>query len=108
METYNVLFLQEALDDLEEIVIYISHNNQAAAVKMYNEIIQKVNDLSFFPKRYRLVPENKMSKAGYRALPIKSYIVFYRIIDSTVFIYRVVHGATNYSLLYERLQHGAD
>jgi len=31
METYDVQFLQEALDDLEEIVLYIAQDSRQAA-----------------------------------------------------------------------------
>ena len=103
METYDVRFLQEALDDLEEIVLYIAQDSQAAALHMHDKIIEKANDLTVFPKRGRLVPDKKMAAAGYRALGIKPYIAFYRIIDRNVFIYRVLHGATNYPILYEKM-----
>jgi len=103
METYNVRFLQEALDDLEEIVLYIAQDSHVAALRMHDKIIVKAEDLAMFPKRGRLVPDTKMSAAGYRMLGIKPYIAFYRIIDRNVFIYRVLHGATNYPSLYERM-----
>ena len=103
METYDVRFLQEALEDLEEIVLYIAQDNRAAALRMHDRIIEKANDLTIFPKRGRLVPDKKMAAAGYRMLGIKPYIAFYRIIDRNVFIYRVLHGATNYPLLYEKM-----
>jgi len=103
METYDVQFLQEALDDLEEIVLYIAQNSRQAALCMHDKIIDKANDLTVFPKRGRLVPDNKMAAAGYRMLGIKPYIAFYRVIKKNVFIYRVLHGATNYPLLYGRM-----
>ncbi|MCL2409944.1 MAG: type II toxin-antitoxin system RelE/ParE family toxin [Oscillospiraceae bacterium] len=103
METYDVRFLQEALDDLEEIVLYIAQDSREAAMRMHDKIIEKANDLAVFPKRGRPVPDNKMSAAGYRMLGIKPYIAFYRVIDQNVFIYRVLHGATNYPLLYEKM-----
>ena len=103
MEVYDVRFLQEALDDLEEIVLYIAQDNRAAALRIHDEIINKANDLSIFPKRGRPVPDEKMRKAGYRMLLIKPYIAFYRVIDRNVFIYRVIHGATNYPMLYEKM-----
>ena len=96
-------FLRESLEDLEEIVLYIAQDNPVAALKMHDEIIAKANNLSFFPKLGRLVPERKIAAAGYRMLIIKPYLVFYRMIDQTVFIYRVLHGATNYPTLYERI-----
>ena len=96
-------FLQEALDDLEEIILYIAQDSRAAALRMHDTIIEKSNDIENFPKRGRLVPDRKMAAAGYRMLGIKPYIAFYRIVDRNVFIYRVLHGATNYPLLYERM-----
>ena len=102
METYEVRFLQEALDDLEEIVLYIARDGKTAAMGMHDEIIDKARDLSIFPKRGRLVPNEKMQKAGYRMLLIKPYIAFYRVIGNSVFIYRVLHGATNYPMLYDK------
>jgi len=103
METYDVRFLQEALDDLEEIVLYIAQDSRTAALRMHDKIIEKTNDLIIFPKRGRLVPDRKMAAAGYRMLGIKPYIAFYRIVDRNVFIYRVLHGATDYPLLYEKM-----
>jgi len=103
METYKVRFLQEALDDLEEIVLYIAQDDRIAALCMHDEIIKKAGDLKIFPKRGRLVPDKKMSAAGYRMLGIKPYIAFYRVIERNVFIYRFLHGAVNYPLLYEKM-----
>ena len=106
METYDVRFLQEALDDLEEIVLYIAQDSRQAALRMHDKIIEKTDDLSTFPKRGRLVPDKKMAEAGYRVLGIKPYLAFYRVIERNVFIYRVLHGATNYPLLYEKMVQG--
>ncbi|MCL2392138.1 MAG: type II toxin-antitoxin system RelE/ParE family toxin [Oscillospiraceae bacterium] len=103
MKTYEVRFLQEALDDLEEIVLYIAGDSRSAALNMHDKIIDRANDLAAFPKRGRLVPDKKMSAAGYRMLGINPYVAFYRIVGQSIFIYRVLHGATHYPLLYERM-----
>jgi len=103
MEAYEVRFLQEALDDLEEIVLFIAKDSRKAALRMHDIIIEKANDLTVFPKRGRLVPDKKMAAAGYRMLGIKPYIAFYRIISRNVYIYRILHGASNYPLLYEKM-----
>jgi len=106
METYDVQFLQEALDDLEEIVLYIAQDSRTAALRMHDRIIEKAEDLSVFPKRGRPVPDKKMSAAGYRTLGIKPYIAFYRVVDRNVFIYRVLHGAANYPILSDKMAQG--
>jgi plasmid stabilization system protein ParE len=103
METYDVQFLQEALDDLEELVLFIAQDSREAALRMHDKVIEKANDLIIFPKRGRLVPDKKMSAAGFRMLGIKPYIAFYRVVDNNVFIYRVLHGASNYPALYEKI-----
>jgi toxin ParE1/3/4 len=103
METYDVRFLEEALNDLEEIVLFIAQNSRQSALRMHDKIIEKANDLEVFPKRGRLVPDKKMSEAGFRMLGIKPYIAFYRIINRNVFIYRALHGASNYPVLYEEI-----
>ena len=103
MEIYDVRFLPEALDDLEEIVLYIAQDSKPAALLMHDEVIEKTNSLSIFPKRGRFVPDEKMRKAGFRSLIIKPYIAFYRVIGRNVFIYRVIHGLTNYPMLYEKM-----
>ena len=51
METYDVRFLQEAFEDLEEIILYISRDSRQAALRMHDKIIEKANDLTVFPKR---------------------------------------------------------
>jgi len=103
METYSVQFLQEALDDLDEIILFIAQDSRAAALRMHDKVIEKTNDLTVFPKRGRLVPDKKMTAAGYRMLWIKPYIAFYRVVDRNVYIYRVLHGAINYPLLYKKM-----
>ena len=40
----------------------------------------------------------------YRILGIPPYLAFYRIIDNIVFIYRILHGATNYPTLYQKME----
>jgi len=106
MEVYEVAFLQEALDDLEEIILYIAQDDPDAALRMHDEIISKSIDLATFPKRGRLVPDKKMADMGYRMLMVKPYIIFYRIFDRSVFVYRVLHGARNYPLLYGKTVDG--
>ena len=103
MDIYDVRFLQEAVDDLEEIVLYIAQDSQQAALRMHDQIMAKVNDLATFPKRGRFVPDRKIAEAGFRMLVVVPYIIFYRIINQTVYIYRVVHGAMNYPILYAKM-----
>ena len=108
MDAYKVEFLQEALDDLEEIILYIAQDSPAAALGMHDKIIEKFNNLMIFPKRGRLIPDRKMSAIGFRMLGILPYIAFYRVLGNDVLIYRVLHGSSNYPILYEKMTKGID
>ena len=100
MEKYKIRYLQEAVDDLDEIVLYIAKDSTENAFKKYDEIRKNINKLSVLPKRGRLVPDKNMTRLGIRMLFISSYIIFYRIIGEEVFIYRILHGKQNYPILF--------
>ena len=103
MRVYEVRFLEESLADLEEIILYIAQDSKTAAINMHDKIIERIGGLETFPKRGRLIDDEKLAAAGYRMLIIKPYIAFYRIIDDKVVIYRILHGAINYPLLLGRI-----
>ena len=100
MKKYKIKILQEAFEDLEEIILYVSKDSKENALKLHNEIMESINKLSKLPKRGRLVPEKNMTRLGFRMLFVSSYIIFYRIIGEEVYIYRVLHGKQNYPILF--------
>jgi toxin ParE1/3/4 len=99
----NPQILQHALNDLDEIVLYIAQNSKAAANKMRSLLVDKIRDLLDFPRRGRPIPDARLQQLGFRILFVKPYVIFYRLIGSQIIVYRIVHGASNYPLLYERL-----
>ena len=103
MKIIDVIFLDEAYNDIENIASYIAKDSKASALNIVDKIVDRCYDLLVFPKRGPLVPDKKMREAGYRMLGIKPYIAFYRIVDYYVIIYRVLHGASDYPLLYEEM-----
>jgi len=100
---YEVEFLQDALDDLEELIGFIARDSVAAAEKMNAQVMEKVRELRQFPRRGRPVPEPKMKEAGWRMLFIPPYVAFYRILENKVLFYRIFHGASNYPRLYAQM-----
>ena len=103
MHINKVEFLQDALDDLEELIEYIAKDSVVAAEKMHNQVVLKANELKEFPGRGRPVPEPKMKEAGWRMIFIPQYVAFYRIIKDNVLIYRIFHGSSNYPKLYDQM-----
>ncbi len=103
MAEHKVVFLAPALDDLEEIVLYIAKGSAGAALKIHDAIIAQSAKLAIFPKLGRLVPDRKLGERGFRILKISPYILLYRMVDETIFIYRVFHGARYYPVLFKTL-----
>lgn len=99
----NPQLLEHALNDLDEIVLYIAQSSKKAAHKMRGLLVEKIKDLVVFPRRGRPIPDARLQQLGFRMLFVKPYVIFYRLMGSQIIVYRIVHGASNYPLLYERL-----
>ncbi|MEW5785063.1 MAG: type II toxin-antitoxin system RelE/ParE family toxin [Bacillota bacterium] len=101
-----VEFLQTALDDLEEIVLYIAKDSKAVAMKMHDKLVASVYRLATFPKLGILVPDKKMREAGFRMLIIEKYLLFYKFYNEII-ILRVAHGVRDYPRLLESQSNNA-
>ena len=99
MAKYKVVFMQTALDDLEQIVAYTAQNSIDAALRQHERIIETANRLSEFPMLGRAVPDEKIGKRGFRMIGQGKYIMFYKVFGDTVAILRVLHGARDYPQL---------
>ncbi len=103
MKDYKITFLQSALDDLQEIILYISVDSKQNALIWHDKLMNTVNKLSSFPMLGILIPDKKISQMGFRMLPIGNYLLFYKIYeeDKEVSILRVLHGNRDYPSLFE-------
>ncbi len=91
---YQVNLSQQAQNDLEQILYYIEDDNVNNAVNFTLELEKKVYSLEIFPDRHPLMPENEFFSTDYRHLIYKKYRTIYRIEENSVFILRIIHGAT--------------
>jgi len=103
MKKYNVVFLQSALDDLEEIVLYISKESKKSAMEMHDKIVKLASKLETFPKLGIQVPDKKMRERGFRMIAVDRYLLFYKVHPEEIIILRVLHGARDYPRLFSRL-----
>ena len=91
--TYRVEYAETARRDLHAIGTYIcGAAGEAVADVFMRRLIAKVESLRFMPMRFRVREE---LQSGLRALSIEKYLIFYRVMDDTVYIIRVLHGARN-------------
>jgi len=98
---YKIKYLQKALDDLDEIYLYIANENPIAADKMISSILNTIDGLETFPFIGSAVADRVDIKGDYRMIISKPYLVFYRVISAQVIIYRVLHNRRYYSVLLD-------
>ncbi len=96
MENYKIELLPAAYEDLDEIFDYILLDDPTAATDMLNKIMTSLNRLAQFPNSGVKLIETSLKYYDFRMVIIEPYIAFYRIIDNTVYIYRILHGDRDY------------
>jgi toxin ParE1/3/4 len=89
----NIRWTAEAVANLENICLYISEDNPAAALKTVNTIYERIEDLVVFPNRGRTGREVGTRELVMAPLP---YIAAYRVKDNTVEILHIYHGAQDW------------
>ena len=87
---YQVVWSLEALNDIEEIAIYIERDSHFYAASVVTRILQKTSILKTFPFSGRVVPEEMDDNV--REHFVFSYRVIYEIRDNFVYVLAVVHG----------------
>ena len=86
-----IIFSPQAITDLEEVVRYIAKDDPATAIRVGNELIDRVEILANFPLLGAPYPKRQ----GVRKLVSRPYLVFYRprLEENCVDILRYWHGA---------------
>ena len=97
----DLVYLSPAMEDMEDIVkFHIFNVGPASARKVYETMETAINRLADFPLLGQTHPDPVLAANGYRKLVLtKTYVAVYKLIDDTVYIYRVVNGKTDYPQL---------
>lgn len=87
-----------AVDDMDEIFSYITGENAPAADSMLRRLDESILKLADFPNMGSMLSEDDYSllQRGYRFIVVGSYLIFYRIVDDTIIIHRILHGRRDY------------
>jgi len=90
---HQVIWTDEAIADLRQLVAFIARDNPAAAVKLGEEIIRKSMLLAAHPRLGRMLRESKHE--ALREIIVRPYRLIYEIDDtsSTVRVRVLWHGA---------------
>ena len=104
MAKFKVNFLQGALNDLDEIILYMASYSKEAALNWHDKLIAVSNKLETFPFMGVAVPDNKLSALEFRMIPIGNYIVFYRVYSTIeeVTILRVLDARRDYPRFFKK------
>ena len=87
--------------DLDEIYDYIAVEleNPTSASEIVTDILDATDSLASFPSIGGIVRNVPYLTCEYRFLPVRNYIVFYRIADSHIFIDRILYKKRDYAQL---------
>ncbi|WP_165769164.1 type II toxin-antitoxin system RelE/ParE family toxin [Virgibacillus profundi] len=96
MKNYNVELLPAADDDLDDIFNYILLDNPEAANEILDRIMTSLKHLEIFPYAGSKIMEESLNHFEFRMVISEPYIAFYRVIENTIYIYRILHGARDY------------
>jgi toxin ParE1/3/4 len=94
---FQVNLLPQAEEDLQEIIDFIAEERSGVANKMLDKFSQSFSQLAINPETGRKARDKRLYLLGYRYLVVSTYLVFYRIQLKRVFVYRILHGARNYT-----------
>lgn len=94
-ESYQVIILREAQQDIRNITLYIARQLSApqAALNLYNAFQKEIALLSHMPKRFQTIQEQPWGNAGIRKIRVKNYYVYYLVddADKTVKVNAVIY-----------------
>ena len=97
-----IKILEPAQHELEEIAqLQLALVGPNSARKITDKIYAAIEQAALFPQSGYPIHDRELLRQGYRCLLAGKYIIFYRMIDVTVYVYHIVHGATDYPQLYQ-------
>lgn len=85
-----IVFLPIAVKDLEDVVDYLARFYESTAVRQYDRIVEKINELAAFPEMYEVFHGGPLRQV-YRRMPVEPYLVFYVVCDDVIEIHRILH-----------------
>jgi toxin ParE1/3/4 len=105
METFSVVWVDSAKNELFEIVEFIASENQNTAKNVYKNIKKKAASLSSFPYKGRVVPEfHQYNISLYREIIESPWRIIYRIHDKNVVIMSILDGRRDVEdIIFEKI-----
>ena len=98
MPNYIIQFSAEAKKDLTNIFNYIfySLNEPNIAKKKIEKIKLAIYNLKTNPEIYPIIQEDILSKYDLRKIVIDNHIIFYTVLNNTIYIVRILYARRNW------------
>ena len=91
-----IRLLATAEQDFADIIDYLLAENPLAATNLAERIETNLLNLQANPQLGRIPNDEKLLRMGYRYLIVLDYLIFYKIEERTILVYRIIDGARNY------------
>ncbi len=100
MHEHNVKILRPAARDIERIAsYYLRMVGPGSAEKITDKLLDTIEILEEPPFAGTEHPDEILHYQNYRKLICGEYVCIYKVIDKSVYIYRVIHGTMDYPKL---------
>lgn len=94
--------VQRAIEEI--ITVYIQLAGVENGKKISSKFYSSLDQLAQYPLLGTMFTDKKLQLAGYLFLILDKYLCIYRFIENVVYIYHVVHGATDYPRIFKASQ----
>ena len=104
VQTFKLAILTPAQRELEEIArVYLELAGADSARKITGQILDSLERLKTYPLSGSVPRDRWLREAGYRLVISGKFIVVYRLIERTVYVYHIAHGASDYPTLLKEI-----
>ena len=88
MDEYEVRVTRQALEQMKEIVHYISYDlmSPAAADNLLDKFKAEILKLSSLPKKYARIEEEPWRTEGIRKMVVQKFLIYYWVDDDGVYM----------------------
>lgn len=101
MAEFHLEFLPAAMDDLDRIADYhLSMVSANSAERITDPILETLEHLEQNPYLGSSHPDPVLASMEYRRIVSGEYVCVHKVIEQSVVVYRIVHGATDYPKLF--------
>ncbi len=100
MDEYHVVISDEARRQLGQCVLFIAQDDQGAAERLRDRLVEAIRSLSEMPARYPFFNEPYVPANKYHKMFVENwYLILYQIRDSRVYVDYVVDCRRDYQWL---------